>query len=80
MQAEMILRSSSLIHAAGFIRWLRSMHRSDAKRAVSLIKETWGVTDTQAKQILTEPATCRVNEETGDVAVTITINAKDLAY
>lgn len=80
MQTEMILRSSDLLHAAGVIRWLRNMHHTDEQRAVLLLKTTWGVTDTQAHMILTDPAKCRVNDETGDVYVTITVNAKQAAY
>lgn len=80
MQTEMILRSSDLLYAANLIRWLRNMHYTDARRAVLVLKATWGVTDAQAHMILTDPAKCRVDHETGDVYVTITVNAKQASY
>jgi len=56
---EYTLQSSGLVHAPGFVRWLRAMHetgkRSDKVRAVAMLTGGWSLPKEAARYLLTCP-------------------------
>jgi hypothetical protein len=79
IEREVCLKSSQLVHAAGLVNWARVMYRQHPRKATKLLAECWALSNNEARQILTKPDQCRVDNETGDLHCVLSVDAKSLA-
>jgi hypothetical protein len=79
IEREVCLKSSQLVHAANLVKFARVMYRHHPRKATKLLAECWKLSNNEARQILTKPDQCRVDNETGDLHCVVSVDAKSLA-